>query len=235
MASSVQQAYVVSLDGQNHIFATKAEADLFVRRPKILKELLEVTDDNTANWLIENQDSVESCFETGTIKRVTKAEKAQLEKAIEAIVASGDSRYKFVIDHAAVILEVFRWPTVKRMTDEEKLVASKNGLLNVTENNQTLTDWILKNKDSIMAAYKAGVEKREVSPQAANGLLLYRFSKALEKAVRIAANGEPITEPVDFGAAAESEFVKDKFDMSIFSEACDQALIHLGLREPEEV
>jgi len=165
-------------------FDTKAEAQAHIRRPKVLAALLKLTDgkEDLANWLIENQEPVEVSFEVGTIRRVTKAERKKLEKAIEELkTQTGNPKLAFLVEHADVIGEVFRWPTVKRMTDAEKATVAKNTLMAASGNNAELSDWVIANKDGILAAYDAGIEKREVNPKAQEALAAYRAKKAQEK------------------------------------------------------
>ena len=170
-------------------FDTKKEAMTYMRRPKILEALGELTNGNDElnEWLVENQESVEGAFEVGTIKRVTKSEHKKLSKALDEIVEAGNPKFAFVADNADAIRDSFRWPSVKRMNDEEKAVASKNTLMGLTENNEELSDWIVNSRDKILEAYQAGVEKRKVNPKAAEALAAYRAKKAEEKAAAEAA------------------------------------------------
>lgn len=170
-------------------FDTKAEAMDYLRRPKILAALKALTAGNEelAEWLLENQETVECAFDTGTIRRVTKAEYAKLDKALEALKEiEGNTKIAFLQEHTAAIRESFRWPSVKRMNDEEKLAAAHTTLTEAAENEE-LASWILENKTEILEAYKAGVEKRQVSEKATAGLAAYRAKKAQEKAEREAA------------------------------------------------
>jgi len=183
-------------DGQ--VFDTKAEAFNHVRRPKILAALHKLTDNNQelSTWLIDNQEHVEVAFELGTIRRVTKSERKKLEKSIEELkTLSGNPKLAFLVENADVIAEVFRWPTVKRMTDEEKAFAAKNTLMGASGNNEELASWIIANKDGVLAAYEAGVEKREVNPKATEALAAYRAKKAAEKAEGAAATAPAATPP----------------------------------------
>jgi len=179
---SYEIAQVFSVNGIN--FATKAEAQNYIRRPKIIEALTKLTGkghDETVNWLVDNQEQVESSFEAGTVKKVTKSETAKLAKALDAIVESGDKAFSFVIDNADVIKDSFRWPSVKRMSDEEKLIAARNSLI-AASNNEDLADWVLENKAEILEAYQAGIQKREVSVKAHEALAKYRADRAAEKA-----------------------------------------------------
>jgi len=183
-------------DGQ--VFDSKAEALNHVRRPKIQAALLKLTDNNQelSTWLIDNQEHVEVAFELGTIRRVTKSERKKLEKSIEELkTLSGNPKLAFIVENADVIAEVFRWPTVKRMTDEEKAFAAKNTLMGASNNNEELASWIIANKDGVLAAYEAGIEKREVNPKATEALAAYRAKKAAEKAEGAAATAPAATPP----------------------------------------
>jgi len=171
----------VTEDGKQ--FQTKAEAVEYLRRPKILDALKPLTEGNVelANWLLDNRETVEQAFDIGTIRRVTKVEQNKLRKALDAIKAAGDPKFGFVAEHADVIAEVFRWPTVKRMTDEEKALAARNTLIAASDNPE-LADWILKHREQIAIAFEAGVEKRQVNQKAQDALAAYRKKKAEEKA-----------------------------------------------------
>lgn len=165
-------------------FESKADALNYLRRPKIQEALNVVTGKNAelSTWLLENQEVVEMAFETGTIRRVSKADSKALQKALDAIVESGNKAFAFVADNADAVLESFRWPSVKRMSEEEKTVAAVNTLTMHSEGNEKLAKWVVTNKDAILAAYEAGVEKRQVNPKAAEALAAYRAAKAAEKA-----------------------------------------------------
>jgi len=169
-------------DGKH--FDTKAEAMNYLRKPKIMEAMKKVTGGNAelADWLVNHQESVEMAFESGTIKRVTKSEHNKLAKALEAIVEAGNSKFAFVADNKGAILDSFRWPSVKRMSDEEKSAAARNTLVAASEGNEELAGWVLANKDAILEAYTAGIEKKQVNPKAAEALAAYRAKKAAEKA-----------------------------------------------------
>lgn len=169
-------------DGKS--FDSLADAQNYLRRPKIIAVLMKLTNGNKelSDWLVDNQETVLDAFNSGIIRRVTKSEKNKLIKALDAIKASGEDKFKFVVENAAVIVETFKWPKVKKMSDEEKHSLAVNTLMKASNNNQELTDWVIKNEDSILAAYEAGKEKREVSPKAEAGLAAYRKGKEAEKA-----------------------------------------------------
>ncbi len=200
----LKQAFVIETPEGIKTFATKAEAQDYLRRPKVLEALNKLTDNNgdLSTWLLDNQETMEAAFDTGTIRRVSKSERKKLDDALAFIVdtANGNAEKKipansefakkaaFVVENAAAIAEVFRWPTVKRMNDEEKAAAAQEALNAVTENPE-LTAWILSSKDAILEAYSAGVEKRQVNPKAQEALAAYRAQKAAEKAAKEAAEG----------------------------------------------
>ena len=168
------------------VFTDKKEAQDYIRRPKIAAALSALTDGNTdlVEWLINHQDDVEMAFEAGTIKRVTKQEAKKLAAALEAIKEAGNPKFAFVADNVAAIVESFRWPSVKRMSEEEKATAARNTLLAYSDGNEELADWILANKDAVLTSFDAGIEKRAVNPAAAEALKAYREQRAAEKKAR---------------------------------------------------
>ncbi len=178
---SLKQVFVV--DGKQ--FETRAEAQEYIRRPQILAAMTIVTggDKTLAEWLVDNQDDVEGAFDTGTIRRVTNAERRKLAIACEAVKAAyeaGNTNLKFLAENADDLLETFRYPSVKRMTEEEKVVAARNSLVALA-GREDLADWCVENKAQILAAFQAGKEKREVSDAAAAGLAAYRQKMANRK------------------------------------------------------
>ena len=184
----LRQVYTTP-DGKT--FDTKKEAQDYLRRPKIKETMMKVANDqeDLVNWLIENQETVEAAFEVGTIKRVTKSDRKKLEKALEAVSeAEHNPATAFLVEHADAIQESFRWPSVKRMDEEEKLEAAKEKLTNASDNTE-LADWVVENRDAVLEAYKAGIKKRKVNPKAAEALAAYRKRKADEKAAKEAASG----------------------------------------------
>lgn len=179
----LKQAFLTP-DGK--VFETRAEAQNYLRRPKIKDALLKLTDGNKelSDWLLDNQESVEIAFEQGVIRRVSKSDRNKLVKALEHIKEDGNSKFQFVIDHADAIAETFRWPTVKRMDEDEKKEAARKVLVEASDGNKQLADWILANKDAVIEAYKAGIEKKAVNPKAMEALAAYRAKKAAEKAAK---------------------------------------------------
>lgn len=171
----------VTADGK--AFDTKAEAMDYLRRPLKAAALNKLNGNNEelTNWLLDNEDSIGATFESTKIRRVTKSEKKQLEKSLEAVVAAGDKAFSFLIDNAAAIAESFRWPSVKRGDATEQAATIKAGFMSLTGDNAELADWLIGNKDSVLEAFQAGVQKREVSPKAAEALAKYRAEQAAKK------------------------------------------------------
>ena len=195
MTDQIKQ--VIMIEGCDEQFESKADALNYLRRPKIRAALMKVTDNqkDLSEWLIDNQETVIGAFDTGTVRRVTKSEKKKLDKAVDALVAVEDPAIKkacaFLIEHSEAMKDSFRWPKVKRMTDEEKKVAAKNTLMAASEGNEKLADWTIENETAILEAYDAGKEKRAVSPKAASGLAAYRAGKAEEKRLIEEENMDP--------------------------------------------
>jgi hypothetical protein len=179
------QKFVLNVDGKDMIFDSKQEALDYLRKPKVLEALKQIVggDQQLANWLLDHQEQVEVAFESGAIKRVTKSEGKKLKEAMAHIceVMAGDKKAAFVTENAEAIVESFRWPSVKRMTDEEKSVVARNTLVAASEGNKELAEWIIANKDAVLGCYEAGIEKRQVNPKAAEALAAYRAKKAAEK------------------------------------------------------
>lgn len=179
MDTKIQSAYVV--DGQ--VFASKKEATDYLRRPQ-QKEAFEgfISDnDDLVTWLLDNQEGVEMAFEVGTIKRVTKTESNQLEKALTAIVEAGEPKFAFVADNHEAILTSFRWPSVKRMDENEKAEAAMAQLTQLLEGNEAVASFIITNKEKVMEAYAAGKQKRKVSQKAIDALAAYRAEAKARK------------------------------------------------------
>lgn len=198
---------IVTPDGKQ--FETKAEAMDHLRRPKILEALNKLNEgnDELSNWLIDNREVIENAFDTGTIRRVTKSEKNQYRKALDRVIElfnEGDKKLEFIAVNADALHETVRWPTVKRMDEEEKAAAARQTLVAATEDEE-LADWILATKDGILAAYSAGVEKRQVNPKAQEALLEYRKKKAVEKLEAAQKSG-------DAEAIKKAEEALAKFD-----------------------
>lgn len=184
--AELKQGYVTP-DGK--VFATKAEANDHLRRPLITKALnaLTHTNEQLSAWLLEMSDSIEAAFECTKVSRVTKAERKKLEAALEALKLVDVPKLKFLQDNAAAVLESFRWPAVKRQSEEEQAKTIRDAFMTLTEGNVELTDWIIANREHLIEAFKAGIVKKEVNPAASSALAAYREKKAAEKAAAEAA------------------------------------------------
>lgn len=175
------QSGFVTPDGK--IFNTKKEAVDYLRKPLIKDALLKLTSKNEdlTAWLIEKQEDIETAYETGTIRRVTKSESKQLAKALEVLKATSEKGLAFLRDNADAIQNSFRWPSVKRMDEAEKSTAIDESLGKIAEGNAELVAFIKANKDAIFACYEAGVEKREVSQKTLDALAAARAKRNAEK------------------------------------------------------
>ena len=196
---------VFTLPGVDRTFESKAEAADYLRRPKVLEALNKLTEGNAElnTWLFDNRESVEMAFETGTIKRVTKQEAKKLGEALDYIAntLAGDKKAAFVVENIAAVKDSFRWPTVKRMTDEEKATAARNSLVATTGGQEDLAVWILANKDAILEAFQAGVVKRAMPQSTLDNLAAWRAKQAAEKAAK-EAGGEPAESDLTEGEEA---------------------------------
>ena len=176
-------AQVFEVDG--HIFHSKAEAQNFIRRPKIkaaLEAFTKAVSPDLADFIIENQEAIEDAFEVGTVRRLTKSDISKLEKAIKVL---GEAQVKGTEFLVSMWPELeYKYRSVKCMTDEEKAAAIRNSLLAISDNDLDLADWIMTHKDAILEAFEAGVEKRQINPAAKNALAAYQAKKAAEKAAK---------------------------------------------------
>jgi hypothetical protein len=171
------------------VFDTKAEAQTHIRRPKILAAMLAVVDNDNdiANFLIDQREGVETAFDAGTIKRVSKSDSSKLQKALEHAASLNDSKLGFITENAEAILASFRWPSVKRMDDAEKETAAVTSLGVLCEGNTELATYIYSKREGITEAYSAGVEKRQVNPAAKAALEAYHAKRRAEKEAAEAA------------------------------------------------
>ena len=186
----LEQKIAVKMDdGSVKLFDTKAEAMEYLQRPKQTEAFKAFVGENPdlITWLLDNRSEVESAFESAKIKRVTKSEKNALKKALDAIKAAEDKAFAFVVEHSEAILNSFRWPSVKRGSEEEQAAMILRAVTEATGDNAELATWIVANKDAILEAYEAGAIKREVSPQAAAGLAKWRAEQEAKKAAEKAA------------------------------------------------
>jgi hypothetical protein len=192
MANTQIQAGFVA-NGQ--IFATRAEAVDFMRKPQIESALKVVAggDANLAKFLSDNEDEILKAFESGVVARVTKAEKKRLGAALDELKNVVNPKLRFLQDNVDAIAESFRWPSVKRMSEEEKAVATIEALTKLADSNAA--KWIVANRKQIENAYNAGIEKRAAPP--AGGLAEYLAAKK--------AGPEALKAYQDAKAAAKAE------------------------------
>jgi hypothetical protein len=184
----------VTEDGKQ--FDTRQEALVYVQKPHQIEAFNKLIPDNAdfVEFLIERRDDIEGAFESTKIQRVTKAEKKQLEKALEAVKNTENKAFNFLIDNAAAIVNSFRWPSVQRMKPEEAEIQVKKALLEIfTEDNGEAVEWAFENKDAILEAYQAGVVKREINPKAQEALATWRAEQAKKKAAIAAAQPQAAT------------------------------------------
>ena len=165
-------------------FATKQAAVDYMRKPLIKEALLAVAglSSDIADMIIANTETVEIAFESGTIRRVTKAEHGKLAKALEFCVASETKELAFLAEVAEDIKSSFKYAPVKRMSDDEKVAAAKNSLAAVFDTE--VAAFIIENKSVVIEALKAGIVKREVSDTASTALAKYRAEQAEKKEVK---------------------------------------------------
>jgi len=158
--NKIEPAFIV--DGKT--FATKALANEYVKTPIIEAQVLKLAanDKDTAAWLLSKKEAILEAFGSTQIKRVTKQERKVLAKALDAVATAGGEATKFLVDNRDALLTSFRWPTVQRLSAEEKVAATKDAFLEVTEDNEAMADWLIANKDAIQAAF---VVKQEVSEE----------------------------------------------------------------------
>jgi succinate dehydrogenase flavin-adding protein (antitoxin of CptAB toxin-antitoxin module) len=190
------------------VFDTRAEALEYLRKPKVMAALKLLTKNNEdlSEWLYDNRETVESAFDAGTVRRVTKAERNKLIRALDALEKAGlEGPATYLLETVTIdgtehtikdiIVSSFKWPTVQRLKDEEKTARAKEILVEASDNEE-LADWAIENQEAILEAYKAGIEKRQVSPKAQEALAAYRAEMAKKKAAAEAAeSGE--SEPAE--------------------------------------
>ena len=165
-------------------FATKQEAIDHVRIPLIKKELMKLTEKNTdlVEWLVAKKVAVAEAFEAGKIQRVTKAERKKLEKELLAIVEMKHPGLTFITENFEAIRDAFKWPKRDRVTEAEQAASIRQAFVDLTtddqgQGNDELVEWLIANKDDLLEAYTAGIEKRKISDKATNALAEYQAAK----------------------------------------------------------
>lgn len=197
-------------DGQT--FNTKAEAERHMRKDAIMAALLAVAggDRDLAKALYDKEEELNEAFDTGTVRMVTKAERKQLDKALEALVAAKAPGTEFLVNNVEAVKQSFRWPKQTRLTAEEKVAAQHKALTEIFDGREDAAGWVVQEKDKIMAAFKAGQPERKVPEKAAEGLALWQAMKAAEKAFKTAQAAHE-AEPTE-ATAAEVASTKAAFD-----------------------
>jgi alpha-tubulin suppressor-like RCC1 family protein len=168
-------------------FSSKEGVEEYVKEKAVRNALGELTNDSKLiEFIVSNSDEIKNAFETGTVRRVTKKEKAALSAALDAAGSIDNAALGFLKEHGLAILASFKWPTVKQLSDEEKIATQVNALNSLTDNEE-LTDWLIENKVKVIESLNAGVIKREITEQAKAGLARWRAEKAAAKAEAEAA------------------------------------------------
>ena len=173
-------------DGQN--FDSKADAERHMRKPAIMAALLAVAggDRTLADSLYEHEEALRDALDAGTIRRVSKSERAALAKALEAVEKADNVAFKFLSEHKDAILESFRWPVQSRLKADEKAAAQAKAVADIFGGREDAAGWVIQENDKIAAAFNAGKPERLVSPAATEGLAQYQAMKAAEKAMKAA-------------------------------------------------
>lgn len=172
----LQKGYVI--DGK--VFSTKAEAEEYMRGPKINAALVELTgDQQSADWIQEKSEFIIEAYKSGSVRRVTKADRKALTEALAEI----DEGFLFVNKDA--IIDSFRWPSVARDANPAEII--KANFMELCEDQEDLADWLIANKAGVLEAFDAGKVKRQPSQAAMDALAKHREKKAAEKAAKEAA------------------------------------------------
>lgn len=210
MSNTIIKAAFMTPDGQT--FATKQEAVDHVRIPLIKSALNKLTDKNTdlVEWIIAKKAAIVDAFDSGKVQRVTKAEKKKLEKELLTICEMKHPGLTFITENFEAIRDSFKWPTRARATEEEQAATVKQAFVDLTTDdagngNDELVDWLIDNKDAILEAYEAGIEKRQVSEKATNALAAYQAAKKAGPEALAKYMAEKKAEKEAAAAAAKAE------------------------------
>lgn len=186
MSATVLRQIFQTPDGAT--FDNKADAERHMRKPSIMAALLAVAGGQRelAESLYAKEDELRDALDAGTIRRVSKAERNALVKALDAIAKSTDPAFRFVVDNKDAIADSFRWPTQQRLSAEDKVAAQATAVADIFDGREDVAGWVLQEKDKILQAYNAGKPERAVSAAASEGLAAYQAMKAAEKVVQAA-------------------------------------------------
>ena len=188
--SDLQKGYIYD----NQIFPTLAAVEDYQRKPKVMAALKKLIDDTPSEeWCYENRTTIIESFKVNNSRHFLKTEKAHLEKALKAVVAFGDVEFEdatmtgmqkdmaFLLEHWEQSLNTFKWPTVKKLPEEDQIVAVHAALNAIEGSSEELSTWIYENIEDLTVALDTAKVKREVSSKATDGLNKYRLLKAQEK------------------------------------------------------
>jgi len=166
------------------MFDTAADADAYVRGPQIKAALLAVAggQQDLADFLLKNQEEFEQAMETGTIRRVTKAERTKIQTAFEHLMTIDDPKLSFIKENVTGFVENFRWPAVKRLKEEEKAAIMKAAFMKLADEN--FANWAILNAKAVLAAYDAGKEARPISQKALDGLAEYQAQRTAARELK---------------------------------------------------
>jgi len=181
-----------SNDGK--IFDTKAELVDYYRLPKVKAAFMVLAENDVelTTWLMANEDIIKSAFDTGTIRRITKADSKKIDKALDVIddlYATGNHKELAFLSEKRADLEL-KYKTQPRLKDEQKAKQAKDTLEVAAGETEGLADWCIDNRDAVLAAFEAGKIKRPVSPVASNALTEFRLKKAADKAAKVLVDPE---------------------------------------------
>lgn len=199
MTELLKTNLVQTPDGK--IFESRAEAVEHMRRPHKTVAINKMNSNNVdlTNWILDNEDTIKDIYDANRIRRVTKSERKQLEKALAAVQASGEKAFAFITANAAALAESFRWPAVKRASEEEAAAKIREQFIELCggPENVSLAEWLIANKEQLLNAFEAGKEKKEINQKARDGLAAYRAEQQRKKAEADAAKAaqEPTAEP----------------------------------------
>jgi len=118
---STELKSVIMIEGVDRVFANKTEANEYLRRPKIKEALMALTDGNEefTDWLVENNATIKDAMGAGAIRRVTKSDHKKIDAAFEAMAASGEKAYAWLIENREEIEVKYR--PQPRLNDEQKI------------------------------------------------------------------------------------------------------------------
>lgn len=165
---------------------TAKEAAEVQREPLVRNALNVLTGNNNpdlVNWLFTKRSDILATYDTGTVRRVTKAERKALTAALKHVSEelANDPKAKFVVENANAIAETFKWPGQKRVAEEDRAAAIQEAFMELTGDNEKLVTFLLNSKDALEAAYNTGIVKREVSQKTLDALAKHHADRKAAK------------------------------------------------------